>query len=129
MLCHLAPERFQGEDAAQYLYITTAVEPLHALENVLITDCVCISFRRNNRYTETEAGCPCLALNKYSKAQHYASSGAKPFMPCLLWREGATSLIELTAKFKVGIMFTIVVVLLQDVGKNCLKRLQAATRI
>jgi hypothetical protein len=39
-------------------------------------------------------------------------------MPRLLWKDGITSLSELTAKYKVGIMFTIVIVSLQDEGKS-----------
>jgi hypothetical protein len=39
-------------------------------------------------------------------------------MPRLLWKDGITSLSELTAKYKVGIMFTIVTVSLQDEGKS-----------
>jgi hypothetical protein len=35
----------------------------------------------------------------------------------LLWKDGISSLSELTAKFKVGIMFTFVVAPLQDEGK------------
>jgi hypothetical protein len=37
-------------------------------------------------------------------------------MPHLLWKDGITSLSKLTAKYKVGIMFTIVTVSLQDKG-------------
>ncbi len=53
--------------------------------------------------------------------QRYASSGAEPLMPRLLWKDGITSLSELTAKYKVGIMFTIVTVSLQDEGKVLLE--------
>jgi hypothetical protein len=41
--------------------------------------------------------------------QHFASSGTEPGMPCLLWEDGVTSLIDLSAKMKVVIMFTIIV--------------------
>jgi hypothetical protein len=44
----------------------------------------------------------------YLPCQRYASSGAEPLMPRLLWKDGITSLSELTAKYKVGIMFTTV---------------------
>jgi hypothetical protein len=50
--------------------------------------------------------------------QRYASSGAERLMPRLLWKDGITSLSELTAKYKVGTMFTIVTVSLQDEGKS-----------
>jgi hypothetical protein len=50
--------------------------------------------------------------------QRYASSGAEPLMPRLLWKDGTTSLSELTAKYKVGIIFTVITVSLQDEGKS-----------
>ena len=50
--------------------------------------------------------------------QRYASSGSEPCMPRLLWKDGVTSLTDLPAKLKVGIMFTIVVVSLQEEGSN-----------
>jgi hypothetical protein len=37
---------------------------------------------------------------------------------CLLWKDSITSLSKLTAKCKVGIKFTIVIILLQDKRKN-----------
>jgi hypothetical protein len=37
-------------------------------------------------------------------------------MPRLLWKDGVTSLTDLSAKMKVGIMFTIIVVSLQEEG-------------
>jgi hypothetical protein len=39
-------------------------------------------------------------------------------MPRLLWKDGTTSLSEITSKYKVSIMFTIVTVSLQDEGKS-----------
>ena len=46
--------------------------------------------------------------------QCYALSGAKYLMPGLLWEDGITTFLELTAKYKVGIIFTIVTVSLQE---------------
>ena len=37
-------------------------------------------------------------------------------MPRLLWKDGITNLTDLTASHKVGIMFTIVIMSLQDDG-------------
>jgi hypothetical protein len=48
--------------------------------------------------------------------QQFSSFGADPLMPGLLWKDGITSLSELTAKYKVSIMFPIVIVSLQDEG-------------
>jgi hypothetical protein len=76
---------------------------LRALENGLITDCVRILFEEEMTPTQ-----------KWILAQqYYTSLDVKPFMLCLLRKDGITSLSELTAKYKVGIMFTIVTVSLQ----------------
>jgi hypothetical protein len=50
--------------------------------------------------------------------QRYASSGDEPLMPRLLWKDVTASLSELTVKYKVGILFTIITVSLQDKGKS-----------
>jgi hypothetical protein len=50
--------------------------------------------------------------------QRYASSGTEPCMPRLLWKDGITTLANLPAKYKVGILFTIMVVSLQEEGKK-----------
>jgi hypothetical protein len=96
----------------------TPVEPLHALENGLITDCVCILFEEEmtpKQKRELDFLVCCLAN---LPRQQFASSGAEPLIPRLLWKDSITSLSELTAKYKVGIMFTIVIVSLQDEGKS-----------
>jgi hypothetical protein len=97
----------------------TLIEPLHALDNGLIIDCrVCISFveemtskqkRKLNFLVRRLANLP---------RQCHASSDAELLMPHLLWKDGITSLSELTANYKVSIMFIIVTVSLQDEGKN-----------
>ena len=94
----------------------TPVEPLHALENGLITDCVRILFEEEMT-TKQKSQLDVLVrrLTRLPR-QRYASSGAEPSMPRLLWKDGITSLSKLTAKYKVGIMFTIVTVSLQDEG-------------
>ena len=48
--------------------------------------------------------------------QNKISYGADKDMPRLLWKDGITNLTDLTASHKVGIMFTIVVMSLQDDG-------------
>ena len=50
--------------------------------------------------------------------QRYASSGACKSMPRLLWKDGISTITELTANAKVGIMFTIVVIGLTEDGKH-----------
>jgi hypothetical protein len=55
--------------------------------------------------------------------QCFALSGVEPLMPCLLWKDGiSTRLSKLTAQYKVGIMFTIVIMSLQDEEKCFLKK-------
>jgi hypothetical protein len=92
----------------------TPAEPLHALENGLITDCVQEEMNPKNK-RELDFLVSRLA---HISCQRYASSGAEPLMPRLLWKDGITSLSELTPKYKVSIMFTIVTVSLQDKGKS-----------
>jgi hypothetical protein len=46
--------------------------------------------------------------------QRFANSGTEPGMPRLLWKDGVTSLTDLSEKLKVGTMFTLVVVSLQE---------------
>jgi hypothetical protein len=62
--------------------------------------------------------------------QHYASSNAKPSMPSLLFKDCITSLLELTTKYKVGIMLTsIVTVSLQDNGKILLEEVSGSNAL
>jgi hypothetical protein len=97
----------------------TPVEPLHALENGLITDCVRILLEEEmtpKQKRELDFLVPCLANRP--RQQFASSGGAEPLMPCLLWKDGIASLLELTAKYKVCIMFNILIVSLQDKGKS-----------
>ena len=48
--------------------------------------------------------------------QNKISYGSDKDMPRLLWNEGITNLTDLTAFQKVGIMFTIVLISLQEEG-------------
>ena len=52
--------------------------------------------------------------------QHYLSYGTTKDMPRLLWKDGITSLTNLTASDKVGIFLTVVVLALTDQGKDLL---------
>jgi hypothetical protein len=94
----------------------TPVEPLHALENGLITDCVRILFEEEMTTKQKRRLDFLVRGLAYLPRQRYVLSGAEPLMPRLLWKDGITSLSEITAKYKVGIMFTIVTVSLQDEG-------------
>jgi hypothetical protein len=105
----------------------TPVEPLHALENGLITDCVQILFEEEMTPKQKCELDLLVCRLTYLPCQRYASSGAEPLMPCLLWKDGVTSLSKLTAKYKVGIMFTIVTVSLQDEGKSLFEDVLGST--
>jgi hypothetical protein len=94
------------------------IEPLHSVENGLIPDCLTILFKDEMR--------PALKADLDSLVrrltllprQRFASSGTALGMPRLLWKDGVTSLTDLSAKMKVGIMFTIIVVSLQEEGSK-----------
>jgi hypothetical protein len=48
--------------------------------------------------------------------QRFASSCSNPCMLRLLWKDGITSMTDISAKVKVGIMFTIVFLSLREAG-------------
>ena len=94
------------------------VEPLHALENGIIADCLKVLFAKI-RYTNSLAKLDDLARQLTSlPRQQSASSGSDKSMPRLLWGDGITTLTDLTASCKVGIMFTIVVISLLEKGEE-----------
>ena len=92
------------------------IEPLHSLENGIIADCLKILF--------SKIGSPAklAQLDKIARKvvdlprQKGSSSGSDKTMPRLLWKDGITALTDLTASYKVGIMFTTVVVSLRKEG-------------
>ena len=94
------------------------VEPLHALENGLMTECIKVLYNRIGSSSKLarldELG---RKLTKLPR-QRFASYGSDKNMPRLLWTSRLTHLSELTALEKVGIMFTLVVISLQDEGKK-----------
>ena len=61
--------------------------------------------------------------------QQSSSSGSDKSMPRLLWKDGITTLTDLTASCKVGIMFTIVVLLLLDTGKQFFTDIFGETKV
>ena len=106
----------------------TPVEPLHALENGLILDCVQILFSKEMTPRQKRDLDDLVRRLTVLPRQRYASSGAEPLMPRLLWKDGVTSLTELSAKYKIGIMFTIVIVSLQDAGKVLLEEVLGSNK-
>ena len=94
------------------------IEPLHSLENGLMTDCLTILF--NEEFNKQQ----CKSLDELTKQlktidrQYYVSSGSQKQMPTLLWKSGISTLTNLKAHEKVGIMLTIVVLSLTNEGRD-----------
>ena len=61
--------------------------------------------------------------------QEYASNGADKDIPRLLWSDGVIGLTDVTANYKVSIMFTIVVISLQFEGFQFFKDVFKQTKI
>jgi hypothetical protein len=94
------------------------IEPLHSLENGIIPDCLNILLRDEMRPAlKAELDSPVRRLTLLPR-HRFANSGTEPGMPRLLWKDGVTSLTDLSAKLKVGIMFTLVVMSLQEEGSK-----------
>jgi hypothetical protein len=94
------------------------IEPLHSLENGIVPDCLTILFKDEMRpalKAELDSLVKRLTL---LPRQRFANSGTEPGMPRLLWKDGVTSLTDLSAKLKVDIIFTLVVVSLQEEGSK-----------
>ena len=92
------------------------IEPLHSIENGIIPDCLTILFKEEMRAAHKAQLDSIVRRLTRLPRQRFASSGSEPCMPRLLWKDGVTSLTDLPAKLKVGIMFTIFVVSLQEEG-------------
>jgi hypothetical protein len=87
-------------------------------KNGIIPDCLIILFKDEMRPTlKAELDSLVRRLTLLPR-QRSANSGTEPGMPRLLWKDGVTSLTDLSAKLKVGIMFTLVVVSLQKEGSK-----------
>jgi hypothetical protein len=92
------------------------VEALHAIENGLMPDAIQVLF------TEEMTPAQLVRLDGLAKSlaslprQKFLSSGAESLMPRLRWSDGITSLTDMPAKYKVGIMMTLVVITLTDDG-------------
>jgi hypothetical protein len=90
------------------------IKPLHSLEKKIIPDCLTILFRDEMRPAlKAELDSLVRRLTLLPR-QRFADSGTEPGMPHLLWKDGVTSLTDLSAKLKVGIMFTLVVMSSQE---------------
>ena len=96
------------------------VEPLHALENGIIPQCLSVLFKEEMMPINRQTLDVFIRTLTWEPTQKYLTSGTEKEMPRLLWKDGVTNLAELTAKAKLGIMFSIVVFSLQDQGKEVL---------
>ena len=98
------------------------VEPLHALENGIIADCLTVLHNRIGS-SKLLAELDVLGRRLVSlPRQQQASSGSDKSMPRLLWKDGISKLTDLTAAAKVGIMFTTIVIALQKDGRKLFRK-------
>ena len=93
------------------------IEPLHAIKNGMVPACLSILFKEVIKKPPLLAKLDTLA-RKFTKLprQKYLSSGSDKDMPRLLWKDGITSLTDITEYAKVSIMFTVVVIRLTKDG-------------
>ena len=104
------------------------VEPLHSLENGIIADCLKILYKKLSCEDLAQLDVLARRLTLLPR-QRYSSSGSDKSMPRLLWKDGITTLTDLPASSKVGIMFTIVVISLTSEGKEYFTRVLGQVRV
>ena len=94
------------------------VEPLHALENGLMNDCIKVLLEKvGSAQKRAQLDHIAKKLTRYPR-QRFMSFGSDKEMPRLLYQDGICDLVMTTAATKVGIMFTIVVIALQEEGSD-----------
>ena len=97
------------------------VEPLHSLENGIIKYIISVIFWE----MLFVSGCATLdyLVQKlvYRPRQKFASSGGVIEYPRILWKNGVSNLKDLDAKYRVGILFTLVIVSLTEEGQQFLE--------
>ena len=105
------------------------IEPLYAIENGIIPDCIKILYHEYIKSSKDLAKHDDLVqqLTELPR-QCLATAGSNPAMPRLLWKNGITNLSDLTASAKVGIMFTLLVVALTDKGEHFLQQHSKTTK-
>ena len=97
------------------------VEPLHSLEAGIIKYIIAVILWE----ILFDSGCAMLdylvqKLASLSR-QKFASSGGVGEYPRIIWRDGVSNLKDLDAKYRVGILFTLVIISLTDEGKEFLE--------
>jgi hypothetical protein len=92
------------------------IEPLHALQLGLMGHCMTLLFNTEmTSLQRTTLDGLARALTELDR-QRFATAGTHPTMPRLIWKDGISSLSDITADHKVGMMLTIVVLTLTDAG-------------
>ena len=93
------------------------VESLHSLQQGLMNDCLQILFEddisSDGQQSSLNRVCRKLAT---TEKQKYLASNSERGMPRAIWKDGITSLTNLTADYRLGTMFTIVVLSLTKQG-------------
>lgn len=94
------------------------VEALHAMENGLVKQCLQVLFT-DSLNKSARGRLDLLAQELYSwDRQHYLTAGTAMDMPRLLFKDGVTTITNITASTNVGIMFTIIVLSLTSKGSQ-----------
>lgn len=95
------------------------VEPLHALENGLISDTLNIFFeilKQKKQGYSARLDVLAQSLAKEDR-QRFFSSGSDPQMPRMIWKDGVSSITQMPARQRVGLMLTIVILSQTDEGR------------
>ena len=94
------------------------VEALHAMENGLIKQCLQVLFT-DSMNKSARGRLDLLAKELYGwDRQHYLTAGTAADMPRLLFKDGVTTITNITASTNVGIMFAIIVLSITDKGAH-----------
>ena len=79
-----------------------------------------------------KSGCGCLDLLAqelyFWDQQHYLTAGTATDMPRLLFKDGITSITNVTASTNVGIMFLVVILSLTDKGAHYFEQVLGPTK-
>ena len=88
------------------------------MENGLIKQCLQVLFTDSmNKTSPTRLDLLAQELYGWDR-QHYLTAGTASDMPRLLFKDGVTTITNVTASTNVGIMFTIVLLSLTDKGAH-----------
>ena len=93
------------------------IEPLHAVETGMMMYSIRVLNREKLKSTNNKIALDALARYLTTlPRQRLMSAGSEPSMPRLLWKDGITSLSQVTASHKVGMVLTVVVLSLTKAG-------------